>query len=214
MIKVLIADDQECVREGLAALLTYHKNLEIVGQAGDGVEACALARQLLPDVILMDIRMPELDGIAATATILKENPDTKVLVLTTFDEDDLIIQALKAGASGYLLKDTKSDRIAAGIQTVFDGGMLLGPSAGAKMVLRLDTAPPKNTAARSELENKLSERKIEVLKLIGQGKTNTEIAQILHITEGTVKNYVSQIFEQLGVRDRVQAALIAQQELL
>jgi len=214
MIKLLIADDQEVVREGLSALLSYHKNLQIVGQASNGFEACQMARDLSPDVILMDIRMPECDGIEATERILSENPCIKVLVLTTFDEDDLIIKALKSGASGYLLKDTKSDRIAAGIQTVYEGGMLLGPAAAAKVVSRLGGGQPRNSALRAELENKLSERKIEVLKLIGQGKTNSEIAETLHITEGTVKNYVSQIFELLGVRDRVQAALIAQQELL
>jgi DNA-binding NarL/FixJ family response regulator len=214
MIKVLIADDQEVVREGLATLLTYHKDLEIVGQASNGVEARDLAERLKPDVILMDIRMPECDGIKATETILLENPGIKILILTTFDEDDLIIKALKAGASGYLLKDTKSERIAAGIRTVVDGGILLGPSAALKVVSNLGAAPARSSAMRSQLEDKLSERKIAVLKLIGQGKTNSEIAEEIHISEGTVKNYVSQIFEQLGVRDRVQAALIAQQELL
>jgi DNA-binding NarL/FixJ family response regulator len=214
MIRVLIADDQAVVREGLSALLAYHKDLEIVGQASNGVEACALARELKPDVILMDIRMPERDGIAATQEILRENTHVKILVLTTFDEDDMIVKALKCGASGYLLKDTNSDRIAAGIHTVYSGGMLLDPVAASKVVSRLDTAGPRDPEMRLQLENKLSERKIEVLKLIGQGKSNTEIAETLHISEGTVKNYVSQIFEQLGVRDRVQAALIAQQELL
>lgn len=192
----------------------YHKDLTIVGQAGNGNQACKLAKELQPDVVLMDIRMPECDGIAATEIIVQENPKIKVLVLTTFDEDELIIKALKAGASGYLLKDTKSDRIAAGIQTILEGGILLGPSAASKVVSHLDVAAAPNTKARSHLEDKLSERKIEVLKLIGIGKTNSEIAETLHISEGTVKNYVSQIFEQLGLRDRVQAALIAQQELL
>jgi DNA-binding NarL/FixJ family response regulator len=214
MIKILIVDDQEVVRQGLATLLTYHTDLEIIGQASNGNQACDQARELKPDVILMDIRMPELDGIAATETIVRENPATKVLILTTFDEDDLIIKALKAGASGYLLKDANSERIASGIRTVFDGGMMLAPSAASKVVSRLDSGQKHNPAMRLQLEDKLSERKIEVLKLIGQGRSNSEIAEALHISEGTVKNYVSQIFEQLGVRDRVQAALIAQQELL
>ncbi len=214
MIKVLIADDQEVVRQGLATLLAYHENLEIVGQASNGAETCVLAKELKPDVILMDIRMPECDGITATETILRENPSIKVLILTTFDDDELIIKALKAGASGYLLKDTKSDRIAAGIQTVLDGGVLLGPSAASKVVSRLNSAQRRASGKRSHLEGTLSERKIEVLKLVGQGRSNSEIAETLHISEGTVKNYVSQIFEQLGVRDRVQAALIAQKELL
>jgi DNA-binding NarL/FixJ family response regulator len=215
MIKILIADDQECVREGIAALLSYHQDLQIVGQASNGEEACKLAKELSPDVVLMDIRMPVCDGIAATQTIISENPNIKVLVLTTFDEEDLVIKAIKSGASGYLLKDTKSDRIAAAIHTVRDGGMVLSPTAATKVVSHLDAPRQAGDGSRRlELENKLSERKIAVLKLIGQGKSNTEIAETLHITEGTVKNYVSQIFDELGVRDRVQAALIAQQELL
>lgn len=214
MIKVLVVDDQEVVREGLATLLTYHEDLEIIGQAGNGNQACEQAKMLKPDVILMDIRMPELDGIAATESIVRDNPSIKILILTTFDEDDLIIKALKAGASGYLLKDTKSDQIASAIRTVFDGGMMLGPSAALKVVSSLDSGHKHNPSVRLQLEEKLSDRKIQVLKLIGQGKSNSEIAAEIHISEGTVKNYVSQIFEELGVRDRVQAALIAQQELL
>ncbi len=210
----MIADDQQVVREGLATLLTYHADLEIIGQASNGNEACDQAKKLKPDVILMDIRMPELDGIAATEIIVRENPAVKILILTTFEEDDLIIKALKAGASGYLLKDANSERIASGIRTVFDGGMMLAPSAASKVVSHLHSGQKHNPAMRLQLEDKLSERKIEVLKLIGQGRSNSEIAEALHISEGTVKNYVSQIFEQLGLRDRVQAALIAQQELL
>lgn len=214
MIKVLIAEDEEVVREGLAALLALRKELQIVAQASNGAQACTLAKEVKPDVILMDINMPECDGITATSRILNDNPDVKILMLSSFDNDDLIVKALKAGASGYLLKDSKADRIAHGIQTVYDGGMLLGPTAALKVMARIDTPGERKRSMRAQLEEKLSERKIEVLKLIGQGKTNSEIAQTLFISEGTVKNYVSQIFEQLGVRDRVQAALIAQQELL
>ena len=212
MINILIVDDQEFVSEGLAALLGYHPDIKVVGTACNGRQACKLAGSLNPDVILMDIRMPEMDGIAATEAILSEHPEIKVLVLTTFDEDDLIVNALKAGASGYLLKDTKSDRIAQAIQTVHGGGLILSPTAASKVVSQLSAV--RSIARRSDLKEKLSGRKLEVLKLIGQGKSNSEIAQVLYLSEGTVKNYVSQIFEQLGVRDRVQAALIAQQELL
>jgi len=212
VIRVLIADDQEVVRQGLAGLLAYQKDLEIVGQAGDGKEACELAKSLKPDVILMDIRMPLCDGIAATEKILQENPEVKILVLTTFDEEALIIKALKAGASGYLLKDTKSDGIAQGIQTVYNGGLLLGPTVAG--TVRSHLSSPRSAEAGADLTQKLGERKVDVLRLIGQGKTNSEIAETLHISEGTVKNYVSQIFERLNVRDRVQAALIAKQELL
>ena len=156
--------------------------------------------------------MPGCDGIAATEIIHREDPSIKVLVLTTFDEDDLIVQALKAGASGYLLKDTRSEQIAAAVRTVSSGSTLLGPSAASKMVKHLNSG--RSSITRSDLENKLSERKIAVLKLICQGKSNIEIAKSLNISEGTVKNYVSQIIEQIGVRDRTQAALVAQQELL
>jgi DNA-binding NarL/FixJ family response regulator len=208
----MIVEDEEVVREGLSTLLSYHKELEIVGQACNGVQGCALAREVKPDVILMDVHMPECDGITATEIIVRENPSIKVVMLTSFDQDELIIKALKAGACGYLTKDSKADRIASGIQTVFGGGILLGATSALKVVARIDSPPPRKSAM--QLEEKLSERKIEVLKLVGQGKSNSEIADILFISEGTVKNYVSQIFEQLGLRDRVQAALIAQQELL
>ncbi len=213
MIRVLgFADDQTVLREGLVALLAYDKELEIVGQANNGLEACALAKELKPDVILMDIRMPECDGITATAEILKENPAERVLILTTFDEDDLIIKVLKAGAAGYLLKDMRSDRIAAGIKTVYEGNVLLGLSTASKVVSHLDSDQKRHSEIGAKLKEKLSERR-GVKGRLAKAKATRNRRRRFHISEGTVKNYVSQIFEQLGVRDRVQAALIAQQEL-
>ena len=210
MIKIVIADDQQVVRHGLASLLAFQKDLQIVGQAAHGEEACAMVRDFKPDIVLMDIRMPICDGIVATRRILEENNAVRVLVLTTFDEDELIVQALKAGASGYLLKDTPSDKIASAIRSVFDGNTLLGPTVSKKVADQLGKAKIADTSIL-KLKSLLTERELEVLNLIGLGRNNKEIAQTLNITEGTVKNHVSHIFSQIGARDRIQAALIAQQ---
>jgi len=210
MIKVLIADDQQVVRHGLSSLLAFQKDLQVVGEAAHGEEACAMVRDFQPDVVLMDIRMPVLDGIGATKRILEANSAVRIIVLTTFDEDDLIFQALKAGAAGYLLKDTPSEKIASAIRTVFDGNTLLGPTVSKKVadqLVRTKRAEP----LLLNLKNLLTERELEVLDLIGRGMNNKEIAKALFITEGTVKNHVSHIFSQIGARDRIQAALIAQQ---
>ena len=212
MIKVLIADDQEMVRSGMVALLSYQKDLSVVAQAAHGEEAIALARDFQPDVILMDIRMPVCDGITATETIRRNNPDVKILVLTTFDEEQLVVRALQAGASGYLLKDTPSDQIAGAIRAVHSGTAPMSPVAMARIVANLSAA---RASTRSlDLKKLLTNREIEVLKLIGDGKNNKEIATLLNITEGTVKNHVTHIFAQIGARDRVEAAIIAQQHLL
>src|SRR6185437_6434484 len=212
MIKVLIADDQEMVRSGMVALLSYQKDLSVVAQAAHGEEAIALARDFQPDVILMDIRMPVFDGITATETIRRNNPDVKILVLTTFDEEQLVVRALQAGASGYVLKDTPSDQIAGAIRAVHSGTAPMSPVAMARIVANLSAA---RASTRSlDLKKLLTNREIEVLKLIGDGKNNKEIATLLNITEGTVKNHVTHIFAQIGARDRVEAAIIAQQHLL
>jgi DNA-binding NarL/FixJ family response regulator len=211
-IKVLVADDQEVVRKGMVALLQFHEDITIVGEAAHGEEACAMAKDFSPDVVLMDIRMPVQDGIAATQRIREQTPDCKILIMTTFDDDDLVVKALRAGASGYLLKNTPSDQIAKGIRTVFDGNMFLGQVTAQKVVsqLALQKELSQSTQIKKiNLHNLLNEREIEILKLIGQGKNNKEIANLLHITEGTTKNYVSRIFSQLDARDRIQAALIA-----
>lgn len=212
-IKILIVDDQEVVRKGLVSLLAYQKDLLVIGQSAHGEEAVACARDFNPDVVLMDIRMPVLNGIEATRRIKAEKGSIKVLVLTTFDDDEMIVDALKAGASGYLLKDTPSDQIASAIRTVFGGNTLLGPVAAVRVVEKL-LSSPGSTGRELDLARLLTNREMEVLRLIGEGKNNQEIAALLDITEGTVKNHVSRIFAQIGARDRIQAALIAQKELI
>ncbi len=212
VIKVLVVDDQEMVRHGIANLLRFQNDLQIVGEAAHGEEAVAMARDFGPDVVLMDIRMPVCNGIEATSKILALGRGIKVLILTTFDDDELVIQALSAGARGYLLKDTPSDQIASAVRAVFDGSTLLCPTVAVKVTGYLSQARlPSN---KINLKKILTNREVEVLTLIGQGKNNKEIATALSITEGTVKNHVSHIFAQIGARDRIQAAMIAQDELL
>ncbi len=211
MIRLLLVDDQALFRQGLASLLSLEDDLEVVGQASHGQEAIALAEQLQPDVTLMDVRMPICDGVLATREIHQRFPWMRILVLTTFDEDEYIWQSLQAGALGYLLKSTPSAQLAAAIRTLHKGHSQLGPTIAPKVFAQLN--PPQPSLKQNSLQQLLSERELEVLILIGQGKNNREIAQLLHLTEGTVKNYVSQIFAQLGVRDRTQAALWAKQNL-
>jgi DNA-binding NarL/FixJ family response regulator len=206
MIRLLLVDDQLLFRQGLATLLALEADLEIVGQASHGQEAIALAQQHQPDVILMDVRMPICDGVEATEVIHQRYPWMRILVLTTFDEDDYIWRSLQAGALGYLLKSTPAPQVANAIRTLHQGYCQLGPTIAPRVIshlkpLRLATTdlPP------------LSDRDRQVLRMIAQGHSNREIAQTLHLAEGTVKNYVTRILEQLGVRDRTQAALWAQQ---
>lgn len=196
----------------MATLLALEDDLEIIGQASHGDEAFALAEDLKPDIILMDIRMPVCDGVMATRKIHQRHPQIKIVVLTTFDDEEFILQALQAGASGYLLKDTPSEQVAAAVRTVHQGHTLLGPTVTPKVLSHLTA--PKQANKKVDYESLLTQREIEVLKLLGQGKSNREIAKTLHITEGTVKNHVTRILNQVGVRDRTQAALWAQQNIL
>ncbi len=209
MIRVLLVDDQDLFRQGLASLLDLEEDLQVVGQAGNGRDAIAQAAELQPDVILMDVRMPVCDGVQATREIHQRFPWIRTLVLTTFDEDEYIWQSLQAGALGYLLKSTPSGQLADAIRTLHQGYSQLGPTIAPKVFAQIN--PP--TAPKVEFDHLLSERELEVLTLLGQGKNNREIAQTLHLTEGTVKNHVTRILCQLGVRDRTQAALWAQQNL-
>ena len=206
-IRVLIVDDQRLVREGIASLLEIQDGIAVIGTAVDGQQAIAQAEEALPDVILMDIRMPVMDGIQATETIRARLPECKVLMLTTFDDDEYIIQSLRAGAYGYLLKDTPAENLAQAIKLTYAGIYQLAPSVAGKLVgnWQTDTAkrPPE------PIEYDLTERELEVLRLLATGASNREIAEQLVISEGTVKNHISHILSRLGLRDRVQAALYA-----
>ncbi len=203
-IKVLIVDDQTLVRQGLATLLALEEDLEIVGQAGDGEEAISQVGFLQPDVVLMDMRMPKKTGVEATQEICKRYPSVKVLVLTTYDEDDLIVGALKAGACGYLLKDSPSEKLATAIRAVKEGYTQLSPAVTPKVVSLMHGT---EKSKKADLLKSFSEREVEVIELIAKGLSNKEIAETLYITQGTVKNYVTKILGQLNLRDRTQLAV-------
>jgi len=210
-IKLMLVDDQALFREGLRTLLSVYDDLEIVGEANNGQEAVERAPELKPDVILMDLRMPVLDGVAATRQLHETMPDSKIIVLTTFDDDDHVFDGLRAGAVGYLLKDVPSEKLVEAIRAAAQGQTFLQPSVAAKVVAeftRLSTVP---TPAAQPLVEPLSERELEILRLIATGASNKEIAGELFITEGTVKNHVTNILGKLGVRDRTQAALKAKE---
>lgn len=226
-VRVLVADDQHLMREGLASLLSIQDGIEVVATAANGQEAIDQAQQLLPDVVLMDVRMPVMDGITATRHIRRQLPACQVLVLTTFDDEEYIIKALIAGASGYLLKDIPTHDLARAIQLVHRGVYQLEPSVAGKLVGTLtpgsDTdsdnatgiTPKSNqTPPAPEDTRGLTEREMEVLRLIARGATNREIAEKLFISEGTVKNHVSNILSCLGLRDRTQAAIYAYEHKL
>lgn len=208
MIKVLLVDDQSIVREGLRSLLQAKPDLEIVGEAENGQVAVEQALNLRPDVVLMDVRMPVMDGVAATRQLREQAPEIKVLVLTTFDDDEYVSQAMHSGAKGYLLKDTPSEEVAQAIRAIQKGYTHLGPGLFEKAIAPPPSAPPPNAPPTLDLEQ-LTPREQEVLQLIAQGYSNREIAQALFIAERTVKNHVNSILSRLNVRDRTQAAILA-----
>jgi DNA-binding NarL/FixJ family response regulator len=210
MIRVLLVDDQDLFRQGLASLLSLEEDLEVVGQAANGQEAIQGCAAMQPDVILMDVRMPICDGVTATREIHQRYPWIRILVLTTFDEDEYIWQSLQAGASGYLLKSTPSGQVATAIRSLHQGHSQLGPTIAPKVFSQIQPTPTK----RELVKHPLSDRELEVLLLLAQGNNNREIAQTLHLTEGTVKNHITRILGQLGLRDRTQAALWAQRHIL
>ncbi|GAP94104.1 response regulator [Leptolyngbya sp. NIES-2104] len=211
MIRLLIVDDQPIFRQDLAKLLSLEADLEVVGQAKNGQDAIAIVPSLQPDVILMDVRMPICDGVVATREIHQRYAWIRILVLTMFDDDEYIEQCLRAGALGYLLKDTPPVQIAIAIRSVYLGYSQLGPTIAPKVFAQLRR---EDQSLEADSHPSLSKREQEVLSLIGQGKNNQEIAQTLYLTEGTVRNYVTRIMNQLGVSNRVQAALWAKQHLL
>lgn len=209
MIKVLLVDDQGLIRQGLRALLELEPDLEIVGEAENGEQAINLVAEFQPDVVLLDIRMPIMDGVAATKEIQKRFPKTKILVLTTFDDDEYVSAALQNGAMGYLLKDTPSEELAVAIRAVYKGYTQLGPGIVKKLLTQFSNGTPIHSTPVPSTLTELTPREKEVLRLIATGASNREIAQELYISEGTVKNHVTNILNTLNLRDRTQAAIWA-----
>lgn len=209
MISVLLVDDQNLIRAGLKALLELETDLQVVGEADNGQIGLHLVETLQPDVVLMDVRMPVMDGVAATREIKERFPDSKILVLTTFDDDEYVAAALRYGAMGYLLKDTPSEELANAIRAVYKGYTQLGPGLVEKIMAKVPV--PMSVSADNSPTNlaELTPREREVLRLIAHGDSNREIAQKLYISEGTVKNHVTNILHRLNLRDRTQAAIFA-----
>ncbi len=207
-ITVLLADDQALFREGLHTLLSTHAELQVVGEAANGDEAVRLAAELRPNVVLMDVQMPVLDGVAATRRLRAAQPECRVILLTTFDDDEYVFEGLRAGAAGYLLKDAPSARLVEAIRAAARGESFLQPSVAAKVVAELNRLAGQAPAAPapSGLAEPLSEREVEILKLVASGASNKEIAAQLFLAEGTVKNHVTNILGKLGVTGRLHAA--------
>jgi DNA-binding NarL/FixJ family response regulator len=209
VIRVLIADDHELMRNGLRAILDAQQDIEVVGEAEHGAQAVENAIRLRPDVVIMDIRMPRLDGIEATKRLAVQGEKApKVLVLTTFDLDDYVYEALRAGAAGFLLKDTPPRQLAEAVRTIAAGESLLAPAVTKRLIERYVSRPPGDTARRERFAE-LTERELEVLQLITRGLSNAEIGARLFLSEATVKTHVTRILGKLGVRDRVQAVVLA-----
>ena len=208
MIRVLVADDQALVRGGLRMILEAQDDIEVVAEAEDGAQAVARTRELQPDVTLMDVRMPALDGIAATREIVGAGLSTRVLVLTTFDRDEIVYDAMKAGASGFLLKSAPPAKLADAVRTVADGEALLAPTVTRRLVEQFVRRPPPGQTVSPQLVS-LTDREREVLQLIARGRSNSEIAAELVLSEATVKTHVNRVFAKLEVRDRVQAVVLA-----
>lgn len=209
-IRVLLVDDQRLMREGLRTLLELEEGIEVCGEAADGQEGIQAYENLLPDVVLMDIRMPNMNGVEAIRRIQMRWPEARLIILTTFDDQEYVFEGLRAGALGYLLKDVSGQELASAIRTVAGGGALIAPSVARKVLAEFSRLAIPEQASKRKLIEPLSEREQQILALIGGGLTNREIAQRLHLAEGTVKNYVTTILQKLNVDDRTQAALIAQ----
>ena len=207
-LRVVIADDQALVRAGFRLILETEDGIEVVGEAGDGQEAIGLVRRFRPDVVLMDVRMPGLDGLEATRRLLGAGDAARVIMLTTFDLDEYVYAALQAGASGFLLKDVSPERLVAALRMVADGDALLAPSITRRLVERFARRDPGPALQAGELSS-LTPREREVLTLVARGLTNQELAARLHLSEATVKTHVARILSKLNLRDRVQAVVLA-----
>lgn len=211
-IRVLVADDQQLVREGLRALLDLVPDIGVVGEASNGAEAVERTRQLEPDVVLMDVQMPKLDGVAATRQIHMTCPKVKVIILTTFDDDEYVFEGLRAGAAGYLLKDVPSEQLAQAIRAAARGEAFIQPSVTRKVVAELTRLTERERVRREQpLAEPLSLREMKVLTLLAEGLSNHEIAERLTIAPGTVKNHIGNILSKLNARDRTQAVLLAKE---
>lgn len=205
MIRLLLADDRDLIRRGLSALLASDPELEVVGEASNGREAVDLVAKLKPSIVLMDVRMPVMDGVASTGEICQRFPQTKVLVLTTFNDCDYVSRALQAGASGYLLKDTPFEELTQAIRLACKGYTQIGPGLATSALSQPSTSPPPTDGFRTW--SLLSDREKEIVRLVAQGHSNREIARSLHLAEKTVKNYITNILSQAGLRDRTQLAI-------
>lgn len=216
-IRVLIVDDQALIRTGIATLLSRKADIEVVGQAGNGREALELVASLDPDVVLMDVMMPVMDGVEATRKLAERGPRPAVIMLTTFHDDERVLQSIAAGARGYLLKDVDHRVLADSIRTVAGGGALIHPQITAQLLPRLASlapTPATTSSSPSDVTSILTPRERDILRLLAQGYTNQEIGEQLALSVGTVKNHLSVIFAKLAVRDRTQAALWAREHLL
>jgi DNA-binding NarL/FixJ family response regulator len=209
MIRVLLCDDQALVRSGFRMILDARDDLEVVGEAEDGVQAIALARKLDPDVILMDVRMPELDGVEATRRLIANGSRARVLILTTFDLDEYVYEAIRAGASGFLLKDVQPSQLVDAIRVVAAGEALLAPTVTRRLLDRFAETLPNGAKRPPPGLDLLTERELEVLKLLAQGLSNAELAERLFLSETTVKSHISSVLRKLDLRDRVQAVVLA-----
>jgi DNA-binding NarL/FixJ family response regulator len=206
-IRLLIVDDQRLMREGLRTLLELEHGFEVAGEAANGQDALDTYAELKPDVVLMDIRMPGMDGVEATRRLRLSWPDSRVIILTTFDDDTSVFEGLRAGAVGYLLKDLSGQELARAVRTVYQGGALIEPSVAKRVMAEFARLHPPARAIGEGLPEPLSERELAVLKLVSAGLSNREIGNKLGLSEGTVKNYVTGVLQKIGVRDRTQAAL-------
>jgi DNA-binding NarL/FixJ family response regulator len=208
VIKVVIADDQDLVREGLRMMLEAEADIEVVGEASNGKEAVTSARTYDPDVLLMDVRMPELDGLEATARLVTAGARVRILVLTTFDLDEYVYRAMKGGASGFLLKDATREQLAGAVRTVAAGESLLAPAVTQRLIEDFCRRPPPSAALTGAVQD-LSARELDVFRLVAEGLSNAEIAERLTLSEATIKSHVARILSKLELRDRVQAVVLA-----
>ena len=208
MVRVLIVDDQSLIREGLSMMLSLYDTVTVVGEAKNGREAIELLENVDIDLILMDIRMPIMDGVEATKIIKDKYPKIKVLILTTFNEDKYIFEGLKNGADGYLLKDLSSEELVKAIETVYQGNMLLQPGIAKQMINSIHEKDDTTNKLNKHNFNELTKREYEIALLVGEGKSNKEISSKLFITEGTVKNHITKILDKLEIRDRTQLAVL------